>query len=72
MSVVNWHDCNLPGFKIENQVDCKVRQDWEQEQRQGFKWGGALKNMEIHVMGFFMKNIVFDIYLGMVGYSYAV
>ena len=32
----------------------------------------TVKNMEIHVMGFFMKNIVFNIYLGMVGYSYAV
>ena len=29
------------------------------------------KNMENHVSGFFMKNIVFHIYLGMVGYTYA-
>jgi len=23
VSVLNWHDCTLPGFQIENQVDCK-------------------------------------------------
>ena len=30
------------------------------------------KNMENHVLGFFMKNIVFHIYLGIVEYTYTV
>ena len=30
------------------------------------------KNMENHVFGFFMKNIVFHIYLGIVEYTYTV
>ena len=32
----------------------------------------SLKNMENHVFGFFMKNIVFYIYLGIVKYTYTV
>ena len=31
-----------------------------------------LKNMENHVLGFFMKNILFYTYLGIVKYSYTV
>ena len=30
------------------------------------------KNMENHVLGFFMKNILFYIYLGIVNYIYTV
>ena len=32
----------------------------------------AIKNMENHVLGFFMKNIVFQIYLGIAEYTYTV
>ena len=38
------------------------------------KWNNSSfpKNMENHVFGFFMKNIVFYIYLGIVKYTYTV
>ena len=39
----------------------------------GEYFGGlTLKNMENHVLGFFMKNIVFHIYLGIAEYAYTV